>query len=372
MPKPIKDSWERVEMLRILCLFLWLTVLPIGIGYGILREDDKLKNTVAGWLVGQLVLWCVFFAICVPMTLLGKSFTDVFKMYFVWVAFLFLLSLIRIVIGVKKRRSTMPEQNLRTEGEKCSKTVLLLWGVCLVLFLIQMICVFALAYEEGDDAFYVAVTTMSKDADRLYTKIPYTGEFTGLSGRYALAPFPVWVAVLAKIAELSGAATSHVIMPVFIICMFYAIVYLIGSKLIGNLDAKATPWMLPLFFGFMELLVIFGGYSTYSRENFLLVRAGQGKAVLANVIMLFLFYLIMRLLDKLETGEKTGCAIWFLFELDLLAGCLCSTMGSFLLCMMLGLCVFCAAAVYHRWKLLLCLVPSMLLPGMIVLLYLKL
>ena len=47
---------------------------------------------------------------------------------------------------------------------------------------------------------------------------------------------------------------------------------------------------IPFFMILTELLLLFGGYSVYSVENFVMVRASQGKAILAGIILPFLFY----------------------------------------------------------------------------------
>ena len=353
---------------------LWLTLLPVGIGFAAMprqKETEKKLNMeclIFSWVSGQIILWALFLAVCVPITLARKSFSDVYSLYLLvsFGAFL-VLAVVRVcLIALKK-------DTVKNSGDKKKFTgsLIALWCLALALFALQIICAFVLAYEEGDDAFYVAITTMSREADRLYTKIPYTGYFTDLQGRYALAPFPVWVAVLSQISGLSGAVTSHSVMPVFVITMSYGIFYLIGKKLLTAEEIK-NPWVMPAYMCLMELLVIFGGYSTYTRENFLLVRAAQGKAVLANVIILFLFYLMMQLVERIHQGEITHIHTWFTIFVTMAAGCLCSTLGSFLLCILLGLGVLCMAVAYRKWKMIFCVFPCVLVPALIILLYLKL
>lgn len=375
-------------MARILMMCLWLTILPGGIGIclqpaGQSENKNIVERALHAWVIGQMILWSVFLAICVPETLLEKSFSDVYSLYVAVSLGIFFAAIAgRGFMALHKKKSEAhaaknaandtanDSAKEKTSKARMPRIVLLFWVLAALLALLQIICVFLLAYEEGDDAYYVAVTTMSKDADRLYTKIPYTGAFTGLQGRYALAPFPVWVAVPAKLSGLSGAVASHLVMPVFAIFMSYAILYLIGKKLLEEGTGR-NPWIMPVYLCFMELLVIFGGYSTYTKENFLLVRAAQGKAILANIVIPFLFYLMMLLVDKLEKGEKTGVLIWVEAVFCMTAGCLCSTLGSFLLCMLLGLGTLCGAIVYRRGKLLIGLIPCMIIPMLIILTYIR-
>lgn len=356
-------------VLQIALMCLTVTAVPAVIGYGLapVEKNDGTEKLIMGWLVGVHLMWAVFFSICVPMTLAGKRFGNVLKLYGGICLALFLLAAFLRILGNRYRGKDLPAVSHQPK-RKPKRCEMAFWILAVLLFIIQLTCVFLLAYEEGDDAYYVAVTTMSRDTDRLYTKIPYTGAFTDLPGRYALAPFPVWVAVLAKIAGLSGATTAHLVMPVLILCMAYACYYLIGKKL---LEGKEKEWQLPLYMCLIELLVIFGGYSTYTKENFLLVRAGQGKAVLANVVMPFLFYLLYLLMERLEERKKTDLRIWIQFVLTVMAGCLCSTLGSVLLCMLLAIGIFLGALCYRKWHLIFLALPSAIVPGIIILLYLK-
>ncbi|MBP5223235.1 MAG: hypothetical protein J6Z35_08765 [Lachnospiraceae bacterium] len=325
------------------------------------RGAEKLVFSVAA---GFSVLWAGFLVICVPMILRRMYFADVYRVYLAFCLVAFVTGSIvwirRIILG-KKAVSAAGKSSFEKSGDirrilkqnvfKSEEgRALLLWMLFFVFLLLQLILVFFLAYEEGDDAFYVAVTTFSKDMGRLYTNSAYMGNYVGLDARHALAPFPVWVAVLAQLSGLSGAAASHVVLPLIMIPLTYGLYYLFGRKLF--VKENDTKWKLPLFLCFAELLVLFGGYSSYAAENFLLVRAGQGKAVLANGIILLLLYLLLECMERLERKEAPGFVLWCLIFLTVSAGCLCSTQGSLLLCILLGCAALCGAAVYKRWLLL--------------------
>ena len=355
-----------MAVFRILVMITGIIVLPLVLGYGFMPYEEKEAGGLLAWILGLILLWALFLVICLPLTLLGKGFSEVMVGYGGLTGGMLLISLFRILRGYSEKKSAKHKHFPALSG-----LPFLLWGIAATLLIIQLVLVICLAYEEGDDAYYVAIVTASRFSDKLYTIYPYTGFTTGLTVRYAMAPFPVWIALLARISGLSGAATAHVVMPLLIIPMAYGIYYLIGKKLLKDISGERS-WHLPLYMILVELLVIFGGYSTYSRENFLLVRAGQGKAVLANIIIPILLYLLMLLFEKLEAKKSAGLMIWFWFAVTLAAGCLCSTLGSFLLCMLLGLGVLCGAIAYRRWKLLIGLLPCLILPGVIVLLYLKL
>ena len=93
-----------------------------------------------------------------------------------------------------------------SEKDKQSAPV---WCLFAVLLLIQLAAAGMLAYEEGDDAFYVAVATGTESSDTLYDILPYTGATTGTDARHGLAPFPVWTAFLARLSGIHPATVNQ-------------------------------------------------------------------------------------------------------------------------------------------------------------------
>ena len=193
----------------------------------------------------------------------------------------------------------------------------------------------------------------------MYQILPYSGLSTGLDARHGLAPFPIWIAYLARVAQMPAVSMAQLVVPVIIVGMAYGIFYLLAEYLFAENRKN-----IPLFMIFTEVLVLFGGYSNYSAENFLLVRATQGKAVIANVILPLLIWLLFVLMRHLQEEEKTGWAYWILLAVTMIAGCLCSTLGCLLTCMLLGVVGICIAVTYGRWKVLVplalcCVVPML-------------
>ena len=372
--------------LRILAMCIATTVVPAMIGRVFLTVKEKGERLIFCWVSGQMALWTLFLCVCVPMVLLRSTFDRVLMVYGVGAVALLVFSLlVTAVRKVAKRpggdtgertvgcrqqaagadtlaRNREPGDMERKVGMPRSGKVL--WGLFSALVLVQLFLLCFLAYEEGDDAYYVAITTASKDSDALYQKDPYTGNYVILDSRHALAPMPVWVSVIAKVGDISGATAAHVAVPILLILMAYGIFYLLGERLLQGDGTKLSVYML-----FMALLVTFGGYSLYSSENFLLVRTSQGKAIMANLVIPFLIYLLVLVLERLERGERTGAAVWILMGMVMASGCLCSTLGSLLLCILLGVSGVCGAVAYRRWKLLLPVALCMVLPAAIAVIY---
>lgn len=351
--------------MQILILAVLLLLIPTvvgGIAAGV--EKEGIRGGAAlpfRWVSGQIILWAGFQIICVPMILAQRSFRDVVVLFSGYMATMVLLS---VAVGIHRRVGSPALKRVRNDNLEKDIAAFLLWGCVVGLVLLQLVLACLLAYEEGDDAFYVAVSTVTVDAGNMYQKLPYTGTTTGLDARHGLAPMPIWVAYLAQVSGMRTATVAQVALPLTLIVMTYGIYLLLGKRLFPDGRRK-----LPLFMLMLQLLVLFGGYSTYSAENFMLVRTAQGKSVMANIVIPFLLYLFMVIMEKLQAEGKMGMGLWVMVGLTMVAGCLCTTQGALLTCMLLGIAGLCMAVCYHKWKLVLPVMGCGVVPVCFTLLY---
>lgn len=347
--------------LRIMILAILLLAIPVIVGSIFSGVDRKLPVVPFMWVSGQILLWAGFELIAVPFILTKKSFLLVG-----WLFSFYMLGLLclAVVIWIYRRKSKKHLHLVKDNVTSLSKTDYFLWGTFAGLLILQLVLAVVLAYEEGDDAFYVAVSTITADADVMYQLLPYTGLLTDVDIRHGLAPFPIWISYLARVSGIKAVTLAQIAVPLVFIVMTYSIYYQIGSVLL-----EKRRKMLPLFMIIMELLVLFGGYSTYSAENFLLVRTAQGKAVLCNIVIPFLFLLFYILLERMNKQEKIGKAQWILMALAMVAGCLCSSLSPLLTCMLAGVVGLCAAFCYKRWKILFPTALCCVIPVCFVLVY---
>lgn len=334
-------------IVQLLILALLLLVLPTVVG-GLMtlaeREDERgAAGLLLRWVSGQFVLWAGFQLICVPMVLLERKFHDV-----VWLfsGYVIVMTLFSVIVYIRRFGKT-PRGSLQNKGSRKSREEFLLWLIFWGLLAYQLVQVVRMAYADGDDAFYVATSSFTEESDAMYLKLPYTGRPTTLDVRYGLAPFPVWIAYLARLSGMRAVSVNQVVLPLALIPMTYAIFYLLGRRLFSERDGK-----LPLFLVFTEVLVLFGDYSFQSVENFMIARSRQGKAALGSIVIPFVLFLLLLLCQKLKDDQKISPAIYPALATAAFAGCLCSTLGALLLSMMIGVVGLVAAFVYRRWKIL--------------------
>lgn len=339
-------------IISILQLILWEFMIPVLVGTLFWDVCGFRRNILFWWVSGQMLLWAVFQIICVPMILRKMDFW-----YLVWLytAVAAILLIVAVVLFCRRKGWKFLYS---VKGTK-TKTTVILWGIFWALLLFQLIQTVRMVYSDGDDAYYVALTTITNDAQTMYQKNPYTGGTTEVDIRHCLAPFPMWIAYLAYVSGLEAAIVSHIAVPLMLISMTYGIFYLLGERIFGEKQDR-----LPLFLVFSELLVLFGDYSYYTAENFMIARSRQGKAALGNIIVPVLFLLLLLLLQQLEEQRKNSIKYWVLFFAVMTSACLCSTMGALLGMMLVGVTGICGAIAFKKWRILIplfgCCVPCVI------------
>ncbi len=351
---------------QIIMPVILMGIVPVVVGTLFKKVNTNSAGIPFFWVSGQMLLWAGFQLVSVPLILFRRSFTQVCGLYSLFVAGMVILAAAVWLFERMKIQNGKKDKAVEgtLEKERPSKGQVILWLIFAIILLGQILTGLFMAYEEGDDAFYVALSTSTEKSDAMYQTLPYTGMSTGLDARHGLAPFPIWIAYLARMAGMPAVTMAQVVVPIMILGLTYVIFYLLAKYLFDK-----EKEYIPFFMILILLFYLFGGYSNYSAENFLLVRATQGKAVIANVIIPMLVYLLFLLLGYMKEEKKAGMGFWLLLVLTMIAGCLCSTLGCLLTCMLIGIVGLCAVVVYRRWKILLPLAGSCILPMLFALLY---
>lgn len=333
-------------VVQLLILALLLLVIPTLIG-GLFVNIDKIGEKILfRWVSGQFVLWAGFQLICVPLILREQSFRRLVQLFLGYTVALTLLALaVEIQRQVKVKRFGRISLREVFRGKKGQNVML--WLIFTGLLLFQLLQAVRLAYGDTDDAYYVAVSSITESSDTMYQILPYTGGGTQLDIRHGLAPFPIWVAFLARVSGMQAVTVAQVVLPVVLIAMSYGIFYLLGSVLIPERGGR-----LALFLIFTEILVLFGNYSIYTVENFMIARSRQGKAALGSLVIPFLLLLLLLLLRKLEAKGKRHWLLYLLIGSGTLTGCLCSTLGVLLVCLAIGVAGILGAVCYRRFRVL--------------------
>lgn len=336
-------------------LLIFMVLMPAMAG-GIPMAFYREKRVSLGfmWISGCMMMWALFQVLCVGCTLrLGeKGYLYLEKGFFLGMCFLAgvgtLLTLIKSMQG--RRQSGEGTQGIKRRPS-------LAWVAFFLLLGFQLYMSVGYTYGDGDDAYYVAVSTLTQSSKTLYKLMPYSMGNTQMDLRHALAPFPVFIAMLGEYTGLKPVLIAHSLLPGILFLMTYTIYYLIAEILFSHKKDR-----IPVFLSLTALLILFGDTSFYTMENFMIARSRQGKAALGSIVIpaMLLFILLMMKEKKEQTRPSAGLLISLLSAVT--AACLCSTMGTLLSCMLLGIMAVIGAVVYRSFSLMVkmafCCIPA--------------
>lgn len=235
-------------------------------------------------------------------------------------------------------------------------TSLYLWAaVALITF--QVVIAVLLAHHDADDALYVAAATTAVDTDSIFRVNAYTGlPYVRLPRRYILSPFPIFLAITSQLCGgLHPAIMAHTVFPAVFIPAAYLVQDQIGKNWFSDNKTGRGVYLFTA-----AVLIWFSAYSAYNAGNFQMVRIWQGKAILASVLLPFLFYLSWTIVMKKQAEHS-----WLLYAMANLSACLLSSMGIILAPLMMGIFIFMGIFTVRSVKNtllgLLCCLPSILL-----------
>lgn len=347
----------------ILVVILWMVFVPLGMGFLVTAGFGDCHNRLLKSLIFGLLIYFAFFQVVIVSNMMTEN-----NFYHVCTYFLYgsiLLSIIGYMVsGVQYVKTIKKGRGVFYKKVECDKKkrieTMTLWVIFLVIFCFQGIQMFRLSFSDGDDAFYVGTAVYGAVIEKMYSRIPYTMESTTFDTRHCLAPFPYVISFLTRISGVSSASIAHSIFPIIFLCLAYGIYYLIASKLCEENREKA------FFMVLISVLFLFGNYSVYSMETFLMTRTRQGKAALGSFALPLCFYLMLLFSERLEKEEKSAkkerILLYGLLICDGLVASLFTTLGNFIYPCMLGCLAVCICIKKKNWKKLLplafCCIPS--------------
>ena len=356
--------------LQLIILAALLLLLPVCTGMlPAARVRGYENNVMFMWISGIMVQWAVFQVICVFFILAetvlkrelfaGGNFPPVVWCYGAASMMIAALSATAGRLYVRKHGKTVLEAAYPQEKKRKQ---FIWWGIFALVLALQVILAVFLAYADGDDAYYVASSVITEESDSMYQKLPYTWGSTGVDIRHGLAPFPVWISFLARISGMHAAAVSHVVIPAVLIPAAYAVYGLIGREVCRN-----KRDMMPVYMIFVSLLILWGNYSLYTAETFLMTRTRQGKAALGAMILPMMFWLFIRAGEYLQKKKKVDPVYWGLLFCTVTAACLCSTLSTFLMIVIMGFWGLCQIWCNRCFRIILpltvCAVPALIYFG---------
>lgn len=322
------------------CFIMWLWLIPMFVGIipsYLLERGKKRIGTV--FLSGWIFMLAVFQLLAAPMVLSKQTLSDLIWLFSTVIYSFALAGIFVLLVGVRK--DSLRDYFVVPGWKSMDRNERGTWIFFILLMLFQIVMSFVVSTPDGDDAYYVAHAQIAALKDTMYLEDAYTGVYRGLDSRHVLAPFPMFIALLARKSGMHAAAIAHSVLPTVLIVVTYLTFYKISTILFPDREKNKRSVFMVLMVG----MQIFGSYSIYTNETFFVTRTWQGKSILANIAIPAAFYILLRICASTEAKQtdqeqKYGTTLAglaaVLFAINLV-GALASSLGLLLLCIMEGL-----------------------------------
>jgi Family of unknown function (DUF6077) len=306
-------------LINILWILLWNLLIPTLIGYLFTRflKVDSKDNLALNFTVGFIVTLGVFQPVTLVAIYLKVSLT---LLTVVTKAIWSILSVVSLLMNWKRLI-------------QCAKKIPLVFksfnvfmAGAILLILMQAYVYVGYEHIDDDDAFFVATATTAIANDNLYMQSPYSGaNYNSLPTRYIMSPFSIYYAVMSNLTDIHPTIYAHLFLPIILLIFVYLTYYLWAKEWFDN--GKSFGIFLIL----ISFMNIFGNYSEFTTQSFLLFRLWQGKAFLAAGLIPYVLYLCF----KIQKEDKAGI-LWLILFLSTSAASHVSSMGIFLVPIVVG------------------------------------
>lgn len=307
-----------------LILLLYLIPVPLVVG-GLFKTKLNKRSFWQQWMAGQFALWAVFQVLAVYF-ILNKQPLDalvVANSFATQIILLIALAKAIVMRSISASRRVPHSLRDRCISNWATFKAYKWWYIAfVVLFAVQILGILFLQVNDGDDAYHMAIASVAESSGNMYTANVYAFGNTTLTYRYALAPFPIWIAYLSRISGIHTLTIAHLILGAFLVTMSYVIYAGSAKEMFGENKKKRLQFLCAV-----ALLHIWGNTSSHTAESFLLLRSRQGKALVAGIVFPALIYLLIHIGRKLEQRQKISLMQYVLAACVILSGFLGSALG---------------------------------------------
>lgn len=295
---------------QVLLTVVFLLIIPELIGLLILYFTKIEKKIAYALPVGYIIEFAICQIISIPCIYTDLPFS---LLFYTFITCLLVLTIISLIVNKKEFKSIFIDNGIKKLKEMRIASV-----IVLILVLIQVGALVKYAHIDDDDTTYIGTAVTSIETDTLFKYDATTGAIDEVKAkRYTVGPFPMYVAIAANFSYIHPTILAHTILPLILIPMAYIVYALIAERLFKG-DKQKTR----LFLIFLSIIYMFGNYTEKNNFSFLLLRIWQGKAILANIIIPFVYLWFME-----SYKNKFSFIYCFLQMMICFAGCLTTTMG---------------------------------------------
>lgn len=299
------------------CLVVFfLLAVPYCVGNGV-SSYLKIRKTISkNYFLGMITIWALLQVIAVPLILLKQSFL-------LLIAIVTILLFLLCVYGLKK--GCFPTRLHVLSRVECFAAAMLFLSM-----LILLLCTVFLQHTDADDSRFVVNAVDIVRTNRMFLTNPINGEetltWTGEIAKDITAPWALFIAYFSKMTGIFVTVMAHSVLPCILLLCAFCVFWMLSDVFFKNDILHRC-----IFVCFVILLNLYGYFSVYSAETFLLTRIWQGKAAVAGIGIPAVFLISMWIYE-----EEKKKSYYIVLLLANLAMCLMSGMGVIIGVIMLG------------------------------------
>lgn len=257
------------------------------------------QNSIALALVmGTLTMFACYQIPAVFMIIKRYPFRQLTIVFVCEIVILCVFSLIYNARRYKDILSKKKEELHLIWKESVLVKVLMVSFLCMVIG--QAVLLSYADIYDTDDARYLSEGLDAIQTNQMLLTHPLTGEALdspiGEMVKDVVSPWSMFLASMSELTQIHIATLSHVLIPLVLIPLCYLIYWLLSIKIFSFAQREKRI----LFMNFLCVLFMFGRLSAFWDSAYLLYRIWQGKAILAAIIIPFLFWLMNGIMEDDE------------------------------------------------------------------------
>ncbi|MDO4803756.1 MAG: DUF6077 domain-containing protein [Lachnospiraceae bacterium] len=246
-------------------------------GIGVCTVLKKNITPAACELMGAALIGTYCELVTVPLVLLRAPFTVAAWFIVAGYALFDVLGIAALIRMIVKR-----EKVERTDKKGDLAMGVLLYSAVIGLTAFVIYKSIALQHVDEDDTRFVVNAMDMVEHNTLFLTNPATGRvidnWYGELLKDVVSPYSVFPAAVGYMTGMKAVTAYHSVMPIIFLAMLSCVYYELGERFFpGRRDYKS------LFVIFLWIINIFGYYSVYGQETFVMTRLWQGKSVVAAI-----------------------------------------------------------------------------------------
>lgn len=275
-----------MEIIKSVLLILLNLTLYLSFGALILNRKNKELSIPLCLIAGYFGYYILFFMVCMPYMIKYRPLTWLTR---TWIPVAFVVMIVSLFVCRKKLLEAFKKLlNTAKEHRIAAFAVL-------AVILLQVIIVSSTYNFTLDAAYYVANVSTSLQTNMINVYDPFTGAWQNhYEVRYFFATYSINDAVLCQFFNMEALIWARIVMSSTVIILVNILYVMIAAFLFKG-DIRKTAIML---ISMLVVNVLFA--SIFTPSYFLLTRTYEGKTIVGNITVPFVFYIYMNLINDVE------------------------------------------------------------------------